>query len=121
MTSTDTTSTAYRNAIERLLRAMSPPSPLLVAAGHEHSLQIHHDELGLYYAVSGAGSAPKVDRVSDMPTLMRASAGSSDPAAWAEPGYMRLDLHESGDLELTTFVVQDDGQRREVFRHCLLD
>ena len=61
--------------------------PRLFVGGHEHSLQLHRNFLGVYYLVSGAGSASKVDRVideMDMDTLMKAAA---------KPGYMRLDQH----------------------------
>ena len=60
---------------------------------------------------SGAGSTSKVNRVEDMPSLMM---------ALAKPGYMRLDAHADGSLDLTVLALEK-GERREVFRHCLAE
>ncbi len=83
--------------------------PLLFAAGHEHSLQLHRDAVGAYYAVSGAGSMSKVNRVEAMPTSMYSEAAA---------GYMRLDAHASGALEISVTAVRDE-RRETTLRHCL--
>ncbi len=74
-----------------------------MAAGHEHSLQVHRDLMGMYYAVSGAGSSKKVDRVdAKYPTALMAEA---------VPGFMRLDAHEDGSLSLKVYGVRGSKLR----------
>jgi hypothetical protein len=106
-----TTSDVYLSYITGIYRATRPRVPLLFAAGHEHSLQLHRDAIGTYYAVSGAGSASEVDRVGATPSAMYSEA---------VPGYMRLDTHANGALSLTVTSVR--GERREAaLSHCLAD
>lgn len=110
VTDTDVTSQAYRAWIQGIYRATRPGSPLLFAAGHEHSLQVHRDLIGTYYAVSGAGSRGKVNRVEPLDTAI---------FSVAEPGYMRLDSHADGALGLTVLTVNEGDQSEPVMRHCL--
>lgn len=110
-TSTDASSDAYSRYITGIYRASRPRVPLLFAGGHEHSLQLHRDALGVYYAVSGAGSASKVNRVEPTPTSMYSAA---------VPGYMRLDSHANGALTLEITAIQDE-RRVTALRHCLAD
>lgn len=112
VTTTDMASGPYRGVIRGIYRASRPRVPILVAAGHEHSLQVHHDLVGLYYAVSGAGSAKKVDRVERLDTAILAEA---------VPGYMRLDVRSDGSLELDVRAVENEGPARSIFRQCLAD
>jgi len=99
VTETDVTSRYYEDYVFAIYRAATARAPMLVAAGHEHSLQVHRDLLGMYYAVSGAGSAGKVNRVEAMPTALMAEA---------RPGYMRLALHADGALGLEVFAVEKE-------------
>ena len=121
VTGTDTTSSLYMAYVRGIYRASTSWSPLLIAAGHEHSLQVHRDRLGLYYLVSGAGSVSKVDRVHEMDTLMMAAA---------RPGFMQLDAFEGGSLDVTVHALDDafiwddilglDGEPTErIFHHCV--
>ncbi len=128
VTGTDVTNPLYEQSIFQIYRASSPFSPLFFVGGHEHSLQVHRDVLGVYYLVSGAGSTKKVNRVERQGTVMMAEA---------LPGYMRLDLHGDGAIGLT--VLAADKQARDlfpmggltgeghspqsepIFRHCLAD
>jgi hypothetical protein len=112
VTGTDQSSRFYRRYMRALERTMRPTVPLLVAAGHEHNLQVHRDVGGMFYVVSGAGSASKVNRVHDMPTLLMALAA---------PGYMRLDVHADGAVLLTVIALDEDGARHPVHRYCLAD
>jgi hypothetical protein len=110
VTTTDLSNREYQRYIRGIYRASTPWAPMLVAAGHEHSLQVHRDAVGLYYAVSGAGSVKKVDRVEPVPTEMMAIAA---------PGYMRLDAHSDGAVGLTVLAIEKGERTQPVFRHCL--
>jgi hypothetical protein len=110
VTTTDVSNQAYQSYITAIYRATRPLVPLLFVGGHEHSLQLHRDAVGAYYAVSGAGSASKVNRVEPMDTSM---------FALAAPGYMRIDAHADGALGLTVLALRDGNGAEPVFRHCL--
>lgn len=110
VTDTDQMSARYRDFIEKTKSVFGPGRPTLVAAGHEHSLQVHVDPTGVFHAVSGAGSFGKVDYVGDM---------KSDLMSLAAPGYMRLDAHEDGKLRLNVIALQDDHDAKLVFSTCI--
>ena len=93
-----------------IYRASRPTVPVLVAGGHEHSLQVHRDVVGLIYAVSGAGSTKKVNRVEQSETALMAAA---------VPGFMRLDVRADGSLELTVLEVEAGGGVASRFRQCV--
>jgi hypothetical protein len=110
VTDTDLMSSNYRSYVESAKELFSPGHPTLVVAGHEHSLQIHIDPDGVFHAVSGAGSARKVDFVRDM---------KSDLMALAAPGYMRLDVYADATLRLNVIALDDDGDPDRVFSTCI--
>jgi hypothetical protein len=110
VTDVDVMGPRYRRYIEGTKRALRPGHPALVAAGHEHSLQVHIDPTGVYHAVSGAGSISKVDYVRRM---------RSDLMSLAAPGYMRLDSYPDGSMRLLVFALDDDLERRSVFNTCI--
>jgi hypothetical protein len=110
VTDTDQMSERYRDFIDRLKSVFTPGHPTLVAAGHEHSLQVHVDPTGVFHAVSGAGSLGKVDYVGDL---------KSDLMSLAAPGFMRLDLHRDGQLRLGVIALGDRGDARLVFSTCI--
>ena len=110
VTDTDVVGSRYRRYIQGIKMALRPGHPALVAAGHEHSLQVHIDPTGVYHAVSGAGSIGKVDYVRQM---------RSDLMSLAAPGYMRLDSYPDGSLRLLVFALDDDLERRSVFNTCI--
>jgi len=99
VTDTDMMSPRYQLYIDRLRSLFTPGHPTLVAAGHEHSLQIHIDPTGTFHAVSGAGSVSKVDYVREM---------KSDLMALAAPGFMRLDTYADSTLRLNVFALEAD-------------
>ena len=109
---TDLTSERYDRVVRAVFRASRPQVPSLYVAGHEHSLQVHRDEMGAYYLVSGAGSAKKIERVEPQPTTMMAVA---------RPGFMRIDVHDDGALRLAVLGIDGEGRPEEIFRHCLAD
>lgn len=110
VTDVDVMGARYRTYIAGTRQALRPGNPALVAAGHEHSLQIHIDPMGVFHAVSGAGSIDKVDYVRRMP---------SDLMSLAAPGYMRLDSYPDGRLRLLVFALGDELERRNVFDTCI--
>jgi hypothetical protein len=100
----------YPSYIEDIRQIFSPGTPAVVAAGHEHSLQIHVDPIGIFHAVSGAGSVGKVDYVRRL---------TSDLMSLAAPGYMRLDAYEDTTLGLTVTALDDDLEPNTVFYTCV--
>lgn len=113
VTGTDVVHGQYQRYIGEIYRAARPMVPSVFIGGHEHSLQVHRDDVGTYYLVSGAGSASMVDRVEqDMDTLMMARA---------LPGYMRLDVTARGGLDLTVLALDGDDRPEPVFSHCLAE
>lgn len=109
VTGTDVNSEQYQRFLRAFWRTSRLRSPILHAAGHEHSLQVHRDITGVYYLVSGAGSASKVDRVREQDTKL---------FGVAEPGYMRLDVMSDGALELSVLTLENS---EPVYRQCLVD
>ncbi len=109
VTTTDLASRPYHLFTRAFWRISRLGAPMLVVAGHEHSLQVHRDIVGLYYAVSGAGSTSKVNRVGRSDTMLLGRA---------DPGFMRLDVFEEGALELTVHTLDEE---EPVYRHCLAD
>jgi hypothetical protein len=93
-----------------LRSTFSPGVPTLIAAGHEYSLQIHVDPLGMFHAVSGAGSISKVDYVRRM---------TSDLMSLAAPGYMSLDAYDDTTLRLTLTALDHDLEPETVFYTCI--
>jgi hypothetical protein len=110
VTDTDMMSANYRQYVETAKELFSPGHPSLVAAGHEHSLQVHVDPTGVFHAVSGAGSVRKVDFVRDM---------KSDLMALAAPGYMRLDVYEDAVMRLNVLALDENGETDLVFSTCI--
>jgi hypothetical protein len=110
VTDTDFMSSSYRTYLERTRALISPGHPTLVAAGHEHSLQLHIDPDGVFHAVSGAGSTHRVDYVREM---------KSDLMSLAAPGYMRLDVYDDASLRLNVLAVEDDARSKMVFSTCI--
>jgi hypothetical protein len=109
VTNTDLSHKSYRRMVKFLLDSESPGTPALWAAGHEHSLQVHRDQMGDLHAVSGAASVDKVDRVEDMEGLL---------IGIAAPGYMRLDEYEDRMLRLGVTALDEDDQPRDIFQVC---
>jgi hypothetical protein len=110
VTDTDLMSATYRQYIDQAKLIFRPGMPTLVAAGHEHSLQVHVDPTGVVHAVSGAGSVKKVDFVRQM---------NSDLMSHARPGYMRLDSYADEKLRLNVIALDDDMQPRFVYSTCV--
>jgi hypothetical protein len=111
VTDTDLMSANYQQYIDGAKLIFRPGMPTLVAAGHEHSLQVHVDPTGVVHAISGAGSVKKVDFVREM---------NSDLMSLAAPGYMRLDSYTDDKLRLNVFALDDEMRRQFVYSTCVL-
>lgn len=103
----DLDSERYEAMIAGLLEVYAGHSPLLMASGHDHNLQVIEGDLPLYQLVSGAGSK------------RRAVSETSDPRFeslfWSDlNGYMRLDVHPDNRVRLTVTVVEK-GTPKEAF------
>ena len=59
VTDTDMMSKNYQEYIRAAKELFSPGHPTLVAAGHEHSLQVHVDPSGVFHAVSQWSAATR--------------------------------------------------------------
>jgi hypothetical protein len=110
VTNTDLMSANYQQYIQQTKEIFRPGMPSLVAAGHEHSLQIHIDPIGVMHAVSGAGSVKKVDYVGEM---------NSDLMSLAAPGYMRLDSYADKKMRLNVYALDDEMERDLVYSTCV--
>ena len=110
VTDTDMMHPDYQLYIDSLKSIFRPGMPTLVAAGHEHSLQVHVDPTGVVHAVSGAGSTSKVDFVREM---------NSDLMSLAAPGYMRFDSYTDDKRRLNVIALDEDMQARVVYSTCV--
>ena len=110
VTDTDMMAQAYVEYVDLLLETTQPGVPLLIAAGHDHSLQVHRDGTGRFHLVSGAGSASKVDRVRKLDTSLMSVAA---------PGYMRLDSNMDGTLRLSVTALDEKNTPHAVFDACI--
>ena len=110
VTDTDMMSKNYQDYLRAAKKLFSPGHPTLVAAGHEHSLQVHVDPTGVFHAVSGAGSVKKIDYVRRL---------HSDLMSLAAPGFMRLDAHPDASLRLHVIALDEAKQPELVYSTCI--
>jgi hypothetical protein len=110
VTDTDMMSQNYQDYLNAAKELFSPGHPTLVAAGHEHSLQVHVDPTGVFHAVSGAGSMKKIDYVRRQ---------YSDLMSLAAPGFMRLDAHPDASLRLHVISLNDVERPELVYSTCI--
>ncbi len=88
----DLRSSEYSRLVDDLSRALRPHRPLIVAAGHEHSLQVMEGGSAARYAVvSGLGSSRKATAVGH---------GSDTLFAHLKPGFVVVDVTLSGAVLL---------------------
>ncbi len=110
VTDTDMMSKNYQAYLDAAKEHFSPGHPTLVAAGHEHSLQVHVDPTGVFHAVSGAGSLKKIDYVRRQ---------RSDLMSLAAPGFMRVDAHPDASLRLHVIALDKAKQPELVYSTCI--
>jgi len=100
---------SYVRDVESAIREASSGT-VITAAGHDHSLQIHRrteDDRTWHQIVSGSAS-----KLSEVGVLESATIETLFAAML--PGYVRLDIHEGGSVEVTVIAgcLADDPSRR---------
>ena len=104
VTDTDMMSSKYREYIKSMRSIFKPGVPTLIAAGHEHSLQIHVDPLGIFHAVTDVHGNVVVpeDRV-----RAALEVGTGDPERMRAE--LDVALGRAWDEELEPFRYAGDG------------
>ena len=95
---------AMRKAIEG---TFSAESPLIYAAGHDHSLEVMRRGPGRFYLVSGSGSEDHQSAVGRGPTTAFASR---------RPGFIRIDVMRDGRVRLGVTTLAPDGRSQESYQ-----
>jgi hypothetical protein len=91
----------YQRMQQAFRSAFTARPPLLLASGHEHSLQVlDAPALGLQL-VSGGGTVARPDHVRRKDDTLLATS---------TPGFARLDLYTDGRARLEIITVGDGGQ-----------
>lgn len=99
-----------RTLRRELRRAMADHTPLLYAAGHDHSLQVLSGGGARFTAVSGAGFYGHTSPVRKFSGTLYAARAS---------GYMRLRMLEDGAVRLEVFEVDEQGRADRAFSRVL--
>ena len=87
----------YTELIEALVFAVQAYDNVVFVAGHEHALE-YHERNGNHLLVSG--SASRVDPTAKTPTTRFAHGAA---------GFMQVDLHDRGGLDLAVWEPDDNG------------
>lgn len=101
---------AYQHMKTSLDRAFATAPPLVVAAGHDHTLQLIRSAPARFQIVSGAGSAGNLTWVYPVEGTLYAAAAS---------GWTRLDFARSGDVEATFQTLDAAGTAASAYQACL--
>ncbi len=98
---------AYADWIEKTAAVLRKHPPLIVAAGHDHNLQVLQagDVAGLH-VVSGAGAPERVTTVTSLPGSIFAHAA---------PGFVVLDFGQREGVETVVLRVVENGFDAPVF------
>lgn len=100
----DVTGREYRHFTQSLTRAFIVDTPLVYAAGHEHSLQVFRRDPAKYLVVSGAGFYGHT-------TATRAITGIR--YIREASGYQRITFLQDGRVRLSVMVVDANGDATE--------
>ena len=106
----DVGSPPYRHMRERLVPVFDRRKPMLVAAGHDHSLQVIHAPGGWPQLVSGAGIYGHTSGVRTVPGMKFGRSVA---------GYARLDMIAGGRSRLSVVSVNPAGQATEAYAEWL--
>jgi hypothetical protein len=98
---------AYADWIAATSEVLRRHKPALVAAGHDHNLQIlEAGDVAGAYVVSGAGSPDRVSTVTDIPSTI---------FAHAHPGFVVADFGRRGEDAAVVLRVIENGKPGAVF------
>lgn len=104
----DTASKEYSGMIKDLRAVYAQHPPMIVASGHDHTLQVIQGKAPRYQLVSGAGSKSRA--------VGKVPEGDFSSLYWNEgKGFMRLDVEQDGRVRLGVFVVDRKGVMKEDF------
>lgn len=79
-------------------------TPIIFAAGHDHSLQIINDREGVFHLVSGAGSGGKGTRVGQGEGTLFSHANRKSG------GFIAVDYLQSGEIRFAVIEPSSNGQ-----------
>jgi len=99
----------YKNMRVKIRRAVQAnygkmKTPLIYAAGHDHSLQIIKGREGMYHLVSGAGSGWKAMRVGQGEGTLFSHANRKTG------GFIAVDYLQSGEVRFTVIEPRSTGE-----------
>lgn len=103
ITSQDMSSSVYKRMASRLDSIYTKYSPVAVAAGHDHSMQVLQMNNYLML-VSGGGLAARIRSL---------TTGKNTIFAYDDSGYMRIDLLKNGRMKLDVIIPVNDGKESE--------
>jgi len=103
ITSQDMSSSVYKKMASRLDSIYTKYSPVAVAAGHDHSLQVLQMK-SYFMLVSGGGLASRIRSL---------TTGDNTIFAYDNSGYMKIDLLKNGKMKLDVIVPLNDGKESE--------
>jgi len=91
-------------------------TPLIYAAGHEHSLQIIKEKEGMFHLVSGAGSDWKATRVGQGEGTLFSHANKKTG------GFIVVDYLQSGEIRLAVIEPKSNGEecKRNLGKACVV-
>jgi hypothetical protein len=107
----DLPGTAYRHLAAALEAAFAEASPLVYAAGHDHTLQLIRGASARFHLVSGAGSERNLTWVHPVAGTLYADA---------VPGWARLDFATDGAVAATFRTLDAGGAPQDAYRACLV-
>lgn len=99
----------YKNMREKIHRAIQSShgkgeTPLIYAAGHDHSLQIIKEKAGMFHLVSGAGSGWNATRVGQGKGTLFSHANKKTG------GFIAVDYLQSGGIRLSVIEPLFNGE-----------
>jgi len=107
----DLKSGSYRELRSSLERVFKRQTPLLYAAGHDHTLQVLRAKDQPFELVSGAGSTTRLSAVGALPTTLACRQGT---------GFARLELARDGRVRLS-LLASENGKSSEFWAQRIDD
>jgi hypothetical protein len=104
----DLSSAAYQNYIKKLESIIDDYSGVVVASGHEHTLQILEAPNENLYLVSGFGTSAHRNPVTKKESTILAAH---------QPGFIGLDFLSNGQVILDVYSVDDNQKLNKIFSY----